>query len=121
MSKSMVADRKTGYLLPPSLDDWLKEDHLARFIVKVIDQLDLSKFTQQCTGRGSEAWHPATLLAVLVYGYATGILSSRKLEQATDDSVTFRFLTADLHPDHSSLATSRRRSLTNSAICFCRS
>jgi transposase len=73
------------------VDDWLNQDHLARFIVEVIDQLDLSKLTRQYAGRGSKAYHPATLLAILVYGYATGVFSSRRLEQATYDSVAFRF------------------------------
>jgi transposase len=66
------------YLLPPSVDDWLNQDQLARFIVEVIDQLDLSKLTREYAGRGSKAYHPATLLGILVYGYATGIFSSQK-------------------------------------------
>ncbi|MEO7401356.1 MAG: transposase, partial [Polaromonas sp.] len=111
MSNFIVADRKTDYLLPPSLDDWLNEDHLARFIVEVVDQLDLSKLTRQYAGRGSKAHHPATLLAILVYGYATGVFSSRKLERATHDSVAFRFIAAGSHPDHDTLATFRRRFL----------
>ncbi|MEO7231447.1 MAG: IS1182 family transposase, partial [Polaromonas sp.] len=102
---------KTDYLLPPSLDDWLNEDHLARFIVEVVDQLDLSRLTRQYAGRGSKAHHPATLLAILVYGYATGVFSSRKLERATYDSVAFRFIAAGSHPDHDTLATFRRRFL----------
>ena len=81
MAEFVTADRKTAYLLPPSVDDWLNQDHLARFIVEVVDQLDLSNLTRQYTGRGSKAHHPATLLAILVYGYATGIFSSRKLER----------------------------------------
>ena len=76
MSHFIVADRKTDYLLPPSLDDWLNEDHLARFVVEVVDQLDLSNLTRQYAGRGSKAHHPATLLAILVYGYATGVFST---------------------------------------------
>ncbi|WP_300336046.1 transposase, partial [Accumulibacter sp.] len=107
MPNFIVADRQTAYLLPPSLDDWLNQYHLARFIVELIDQLDLSELTRQYAGRGSQAYHPATLLAILVYGYATGIFSSRRLEQATYDSVAFRFLAANLHPDHDSLATFR--------------
>jgi hypothetical protein len=59
MSKFIVADRQTDYLLPPSVDDWLNQDHLARFIVEVIDQLDLSKLTREYAGRGSKAYHPA--------------------------------------------------------------
>ena len=111
MSNFIVTDRKTGYLLPPSVDDWLNEDHLARFIVEVVDQLDLSRLIGQYAGRGSKAHHPATLLAILVYGYATGVFSSRKLERATYDSVAFRYIAAGSHPDHDTLATFRRRFL----------
>ena len=80
MAEFVTADRKTAYLLPPSMEDWLNEGHLTRFIVEVVDQLDLSNLTRQYAGRGSKAHHPATLLAILVYGYASGIFSSRKLE-----------------------------------------
>jgi transposase len=118
MSHFIVADRKTDYLLPPSLDDWLNQDHLARFIVEVIDQLDLSKLTRQYAGRGSKAHHPATLLAILVYGYATGVFSSRRLERATYDSVAFRYIAAGSHPDHDSLATFRRRFLDELSDLF---
>ena len=111
MSHFIIADRKTDYLLPPSLEDWLNEDHLARFVVEVVDQLDLSNLTRAYAGRGSKAHHPATLLAILVYGYATGVFSSRKLERATYDSVAFRYLGAGSHPDHDTLATFRRRFL----------
>ena len=111
MAEFVTVDRKTGYLLPPSVDDWLNEDHLARFIVEVIDQLDLSELTRQYAGRGSKAHHPATLLAILVYGYATGIFSSRKLERATYDSVAFRYIAAGTHPDHDTLASFRCRFL----------
>jgi len=118
MSHFIVADRKTDYLLPPSLDDWLNQDHLARFIVEVIDQLDLSQLTRAYAGRGSKAYHPATLLAILVYGYATGVFSSRRLEQATYDSVAFRFIAGNHHPDHDSLATFRRRFLDELSDLF---
>ncbi len=118
MSHFIVADRKTDYLLPPSLEDWLNQDHLARFIVEVMDQLDLSKLTRQYAGRGSKAHHPATLLAILVYGYATGVFSSRRLERATYDSVAFRYIAAGSHPDHDSLATFRRRFLDELSDLF---
>jgi len=111
MSHFIVADRKTAYLLPPSVDDWLAQDHLARFVVEVIDGLDLSGLTRKYAGRGSKAHHPATLLALLVYGYATGVFSSRKIERATYDSVAFRYIAAGTHPDHDTLATFRRRFL----------
>ena len=118
MFKFIATNRNTDYLLPPSLDDWLDEDHLARFVVEVIDQLDLSKLTRQYAGRGSKAYHPATLLAILVYGYATGVFSSRRLERATYDSVAFRYLAANTHPDHDTLASFRRRFLDELAELF---
>lgn len=111
MSRFLPVDRGTSYLLPPSVDDWLPEDHLARFVVDVVDQLDLSTLTKQYAGRGSRAHHPAMLLALLVYGYATGVFSSRKIERATYDSVAFRYIAANSHPDHDTLATFRRRFL----------
>ena len=118
MPNFIQADRKTDYLLPPSVDDWLNEDHLARFVVEVVDQLNLSNLTRQYAGRGSKAHHPATLLAILVYGYATGVFSSRRLERATYDSVAFRYIAAGTHPDHDTLATFRRRFLDELAALF---
>src|SRR3546814_2696048 len=79
-------DRDTGYLLPPSVDEWLPEQHLARFVVEVIDGLDLSAMSDSYRGSGSASYHPALLLGLLVYGYATGVFSSRKMEQATTAS-----------------------------------
>ena len=108
MSRFIQASRQQQYLLPPSIDEWLPENHLARFIAEVIDQLDLSRLTRRYTGRGSAAHHPSVLLALLVYGYATGVFSSRKIERATFDSVAFRFLSADTHPDHDTLANFRK-------------
>jgi transposase len=105
----ITADRQTDYLLPPSVEDWLPENHLARFIVEVIEQLDLSELTRQYGGRGSAAHHPAVLLALLIYGYATGVPSSRRIERATYDSVAFRYIAANTHPDHDTLAHFRRR------------
>ena len=118
MSKFIVTDRHSHYLLPPSLEDWLPENHLARFVIEVIDQLDLSLMTSQYTGRGSKAHHPATLLAVLIYGYATGVFSSRALEQASYDSVAHRFIAAGTHPDHDTIATFRRRFLPEIEALF---
>jgi transposase len=104
-------DLETGYLLPPSADEWLPERHSARFIVEVIDRLDLSAMNRSYRGTGSASYHPALLLGLLVYGYATGVFSSRKLERATYDSVAFRFIAANDHPDHDTIATFRRRFL----------
>ena len=84
-----MVDRETGFLLPPSVDEWLPERHLARFVVEVIDGLDLRAMCGDYRGSGSASYHPSMLLGLLVYGYATGVFSSRKLEQATYDSVAF--------------------------------
>src|SRR3990172_5632807 len=111
MSNFRNFDRDTVFLLPPSINDWLPEKHLARFIVEVIDGLNLSAMSNSYRGSGSASYHPRQLLAILVYGYATGVFSSRKLERATYDSVAFRFIAANDHPDHDTIATFRRRFL----------
>jgi transposase len=104
-------DRDTRYLLPPSLTDWLPEDHLARFVVEMVEQFDLTLIKAAYAGRGSKAHHPEMLLAPLFYGYATGVLFSRKLERGTDDSIVFRSLAADEHPGHDTIATFLKRFL----------
>lgn len=91
------------------MEDWLPEGHLARFVVEVIERLDLSELTRQYAGRGVAAHHPCVLLGLLVYGYATGVPSSRKIERATCDSVALRYIAANTHPDHDTLANFRRR------------
>ncbi len=102
-------DRDTDYLLPPSVQEWLPEAHLARYVVDVVEGLDLSDLVRAYAGRGSDAYHPATLLSLLIYGYATSIFSSRKIERATYDSLAFRYIACNRHPDHDTLATFRRR------------
>src|SRR5664279_1956117 len=111
MSNFRQIDRQTGFLLPPSVDEWLPQKHLARFIVEVIDGLDLRAMSGDYRGSGSASYHPRMLLGLLVYGYATGVFSSRKLERATYDSVAFRFIAANDHPDHDTIAVFRRRFL----------
>ena len=102
-------DRDTDYLLPPSVQAWLPEAHLARYVVDVVDALDLSALERAYAGRGSDAYHPAMLLSLLIYGYATGTFSSRKIERATYDSLAFRYIACNRHPDHDTLATFRKR------------
>ena len=109
--KFLEVDRETLYLLPPSVQDWLPEGHLARFVVEIVEQLDLRSLKASYAGRGSQPYHPAMLLALLFYGYSTGVFSSRKLERSTYDSVAFRFIAANRHPDHDTIATFRKRFL----------
>jgi len=111
-------DRDTAYLLPPSLQEWLPENHLARFVVEIVERLDLGKLTTAYCGRGSDAFHPAMMVALLFYGYATGVFSSRKLERATHDSVAFRYIAANQHPDHDTIANFRKRFLKELSALF---
>ena len=111
MDNFRTIDRVTGFLLPPSVNEWLPERHLARFIVEVVDGLDLKPMSGSYRGSGSKSYHPRLLLGMLIYGYTTGIFSSRKLERASYDSVAFRFIAANDHPDHDTIAVFRRRFL----------
>jgi len=118
MSHFRPCDRDTPYLLPPSLDDWLPKDHLARFVADIVDQLDLSALIGRYRGAGSAAYHPGMLLALLIYGYATGTYSSRRIEQASYESLAFRYLTANTHPDHDTLCAFRKRFLKEIEALF---
>jgi transposase len=118
MSNFRTIDRQTGFLLPPSVDEWLPERHLARFVVEVIDGFDVRAMVGAYRGSGSAAHHPRMLLGVLVYGYVTGVFSSRKLERATYYSVAFRFIAANDHPDHDTIAAFRRRFLKEIEALF---
>jgi transposase len=111
MSNFRPINRDTGFLLPPSVDEWLPQRHLARFVVEVIDGLDLSELVKAYRGSGSASYHPAMLLGLMVYGYATKVFSSRAIERGTYDSVAFRFIAGNEHPDHDTIATFRKRFL----------
>ena len=104
-------DRETPYLFPPSVQEWLPEKHLARFVVEIVSRLNLRPLEDAYTKRGSEGCPPAAMVALLFYGYATGVFSSRKLEEATYDSVAFRYIAANTHPDHDTIAHFRKRFL----------
>ena len=122
MGKSFRSDDlNQSLLLPPSLHDWLPENHLARFLVDVVETLDLSAIHASYDagdGRGQSAYAPGMMVRVLLYGYATGIFSSRKIQTKTFEDVAFRFLSADEHPDHSTLAEFRKRHLEALAGLF---
>ena len=107
----ILIDRDTPQLFPASVQDYLPEKHLARFVVEIVDQLDLKRLVGAYRGTGSAAYHPAMLVALLFYGYATGVFSSRKLAQATYDSIACRFICANSHPDHRTIADFRKRFL----------
>ena len=118
MSNFRPINRDTGFLLPPSVDEWLPQRHLARFVVEVVDGLDLSELVKAYRGSGIASYHPAMLLGLLVYGYATKTFSSRALERATYDSVAFRFIAGNEQPDHDTIAAFRKRFLGQIEVLF---
>ena len=122
MGKSFLPDQVNQTLLfPPSLHDWLPEGHLARFLVDVVSALDLSAIYASYDdkdGRGGSAYAPEMMLRVLLYGYATGVYSSRKIEARTYEDIAFRYLCGDQHPDHDTIAEFRKRHLQALAGLF---
>jgi len=114
----VLLDRDTPQLFPLSVQDYLPEKHLARFVVDIVDQLDLSHLVSAYAGTGSKPYHPALLVALLFYGYSTGVFSSRKLSQASYDSIAFRFICANTHPDHRTIADFRKRFLKELEALF---
>lgn len=97
--------------MPPSVRDWLPEDHLAFFVLDVVDELDLTAFyaAYRADGRGGSVYDPATMLAVLLYAYCTAERSSRRIERRLVEDVAYRVIAANQQPDHATLARFRRR------------
>ena len=125
MGKSFRSDDlDQALLLPPSLHDWLPEDHVAHFVADIVKQLDLSAIYasyDEKDGRGLAAYAPAMMVRVLLYGYCTATYSSRKIEAKTYDDVAYRYLAAEEHPDHSTIAEFRKRHLQTLAGLFVQS
>src|SRR6266480_6899457 len=115
MGKTFRAyDMNQQLLLPPDLRQWLRDDHLALYVSDVVEALDLSLILnkyEEGDSRGRPPYHPALMVKLLIYGYCTGRMSSRKIEQATYDDVAFRVLSCNQHPDHDSIAEFRKRHL----------
>jgi transposase len=105
------ADRDQLWLMPPSVADWLPEDHLAWFILDAVKELDLSGFyaSYRADGRGGATYDPAAMLAVLLYAYCSGERSSRRIERRLIEDIAYRVLSANQHPDHATLARFRQR------------
>jgi transposase len=108
MSKFVDCERDQAFLLPPDLRDWIPEDDLAHFVIEAVDRVDMGAFKVNHRGTGSAQYHPRMMLALLVYCYANGIFSSRRIERATHRDIGVRFVAANCHPDHDTIATFRR-------------
>jgi transposase len=119
MSNFKNLDRETPYLMPPSIQDWLPVNHLARFIVDVVSELDLRPFRDSYRLKGgTKPYDPSMLLSLLFYGYATGMNSSRKLEIASYENIPVRYICGNTHPDHDTIANFRKRFLDEIGNCF---
>ena len=116
--KFIEADHEAALDMEVRIGDVLPAHHLARFIVRIIEELDFSSFYEAYGERGAPPYAPEVLFGILIYGYATGIFSSRKLEKATYESVPFIFIAGGLHPDHDTLNTFRSRFLTEISELF---
>ena len=101
-------DRDQPFLLPPDLKDWLPEDDIAHFVVAAAERVRLGSFRTNAQAGGKPQYHPRLMLALLVYCYANGVFSSRRIERATHRDVGARFIAANTHPDHDTIATFRR-------------
>ncbi len=108
MSKFVDCERDQAFLLPPDLRDWIPEDDLAHFVIAAVERVEMSAFKVNHRGTGSAQYHPRMMLALLIYCYANGIFSSRRIERATHRDIGVRFVAANAHPDHDTIATFRR-------------
>ena len=108
MSNFVDCDREQAFLLPPDLRDWIPADDLGHFVIEAVDRVDLGAFKVNHRGTGSAQYHPRMMLALMIYCYANGIFSSRRIERATHRDIGVRFVAANRHPDHDTIARFRR-------------
>jgi transposase len=108
MTTYVAFDRDQAFLLPPDLKDWLPADDIAHFIVAAVERVRLGAFRTNPQAGGKPQYHPRLMLALLIYSYANGIFGSRRIERATYRDLGVRFVAANTHPDHDTVATFRR-------------
>jgi len=118
MSKFVDCERDQAFLLPPDLRDWIPEDDLAHFVIEAVERVDMAAFKVNHRGTGSAQYHPRMMLALLIYCYANGIFSSRRIERATHRDIGVRFVAANVHPDHDTIATFRRENFASVGESF---
>jgi transposase len=118
MSKFVDCEREQAFLLPPDLRDWIPEDDLAHFVIEAVERVAIGAFKVNERGTGSAQYHPRMMLALLIYCYANGIFSSRRIERATHRDIGVRFVAVNRHPDHDTIATFRRENFAAVAESF---
>jgi transposase len=116
----LPCDRDQPYLLPPSLTDWLPEDHLAFFLLDAVKEMDLHSFYvgYREDGWGAPAFEPAMMVSLLLYAYCIGERSSRRIERRCQEDIAFRVITANSAPDHSTIARFRQANEQALSACF---
>lgn len=119
-TKYVNVDRETPMLLPPDLRDWVAGDELAHFILEAVESTRLDTARVNVRGTGDAQYPPTLMLALLIYSYATGTFSSRAMERASYDSMAVRYLCANHHPDHDTIAKFRRENGALLKSCFVR-
>ena len=118
MATFIPFNRDQAFLLPPDLKAWLPEDDLAHFVVAAVERVSLGAFDVAARAGGKPQYHPRLMLALLIYSYANGLFSSRRMERATYRDIAVRFVAANLHPDHDTIATFRRTNRTAFEAAF---
>ncbi len=99
------------FLLPSDLRDWISQDELVHFILEAVERVDMNRFRVNTRGTGDTQYHPPMMLSLLIYCYANGILSSRRIERATYRDIGVRYLTVDTHPDQDTICKFRCENL----------
>jgi transposase len=118
MARFRDVNRTQQFLLPPDMGEWVPEDDLVHFVIEAAERVEISAFKVNWRGTGSEQYHPRMMLALLVYCYANGIFSSRRIERATHRDIGVRFVAANTHPDHDTIAKFRRDNAEAFATAF---
>src|SRR4030043_2313269 len=108
MRKFIDIDRETSMLLPHDLREWVPEDDMVHFIIESVEGMKLQRLKVNERGTGSRQYPPEMMLSLLVYCYANGVFSSRRIERATYRDIAVRYLTGDTHPDHDTICAFRR-------------
>ena len=111
-------DRQTPMLVPPDLRQWVPEDDLVHFVISAVDSMRLPSLQINEKGTGSAQYPPTMMMALLLYCYANGIFSSRRIERASWRDLAVRYLTGDTHPDHDTICAFRRANAAAVAEAF---
>ena len=108
MAKFKAYSTEQGELIPTYLSEWVPENHLVRLISDIVEQLNVTDLKKRYSERGEEAYHPMLMLKLFFYGYATGVFTSRKIREALDENVPFRWLSGGQRPDHRTISDFRK-------------